>query len=353
MTKPVIYPTIKWLLLIVLLLRLMPGVCQDTAASAAFLKGMKGAECGISCIYYPVPFKVKSVELIDNRPDTVILGFYKSILSDDSYLILNRKETLQQLFDSLLTGGPNDAKIKIVLNHFYITNPPIYQKMLVGKLFPCMLSINAKLYIEHNGYWQGLFKADTTFFIGNSIEHNYKDLFYEAGLYLSKKLEQSINTNSFINHPKLSSQVIDSINKPVTVSPLPATDTTGFFVTFDNFVHGQLTKADITLSEVQNGLYYAYSKTKNGEEALVNKVWGLVKNSKCYIMRYGMLMPLFKIDNGYYWKDVYGGRYRGVMIPFNSDFNKGADSTGAPKKNTSIKYFFKSAMLNMQNGGSY
>lgn len=353
MTKPAVYPAIKWLTFIIFSLHLTPGLCQDSLASAAFLKGMRGTECGKACIYYPVPFKVKSVELVDNRPDTVILGFYKSMFSQDCFLILNRKETLQQLFDSLLTGVTNNARVKIVLNHFYITNPPFYQKMLIGNLFPCVLTINAKLYIQQDGYWQGLFKADTTFFIGSNIENNYKDLFYNAGLYLSKKLQQVISTNSFVNHPKLSNQVIDSINRPVRVHPLPETDTTGFFVTFNDFLHGRLTKAEFTLSEVQDGLFFAYSKYKNEAETLVHNVWGVVKNGKTYIMRYSMLMPLIKIDNGYYWKDVYGGRDRGVMIPFNSNFNKGADKTGAPKKNTSIKYFFKSSMLNMQNGGSY
>jgi len=353
MIKSVVYPTLKWLLLILFLSFLTPCFCQDSTATNAFLKGLKGVQGTRACIYYPVPFKVKSVELIDNRPDTTLIGFYKNAMEQDYYLALNRQETLQQLFDSLLTGGPSDAKIKIVLNHLFITNPPVYRKMLVGKLFPCIISINAKVYIQQDGYWQGLFKADTIIFVGSNIENNYRDLFYEAGLYLSRKLQQNISTNSFVNHPKLSNRVIDSINRPVVARPLPISDTTGFFATFDDFLNGHLTKVDLTLSEVQNGLYFAYEKGKNDEGGLIRNVWGLVKNGQTYIMRYSMLMPLVKIDNAYYWKEVFGGRYRGVMIPFNSDFNKAVDSTGAPKKNTSIKYFFKPSMLNMQNGGNY
>jgi len=86
---------------------------------------------------------------------------------------------------------------------------------------------------------------------------------------------------------------------------------------------------------------------------LLSKIWGLYKGGKYYIMDFGFLHSLYRINNAYYWYGIHDVRDRGIPIPFYAPLGGGSYMTGLGELKIGTKFNYMLNVLNLNSGVAY
>lgn len=311
-------------------------------------------------VLYNVPFKAKAITITDNRPDTIEIGLFRTMENEDGALRLYEGENIPAILKHMLVADTGAAELRLVLNHFFITTQPLVRSVNYegrgGYNFPCMLTINAKLYIKQQNYWQGLLKIDTSYTINTPVEKSFTPLLNMLAEHLSKSTQLAIVTKSYLRRPHLTDRNIDSLNMPATPQMLDPRDSSGFFMTFADFMNGNFTPANIKLVQGRPGIVSIYKIEKDNTEVLVRDAWGAVKGETTYIFRNNTFSTLVKVNNAWFWKEVYGYRPKGAsQLPgYATAIVTGRVVPPAPwDGDSNANFMFKAYMLNMQTGDGH
>ena len=331
-----------------------------------FFEGMHTSYLSLKNINPVIPYKIKSITVKDNRPDTLRIGMYKTkgvgitrIGIKNVELFLDSGMNLQGFFAKYLISDTAEGNLLMVINHFYVSNSTSIASSVnsardIATYDPGLLTFQAKIYIQKEGYLQGLVKIDTSF--SETALISLAEIVSNALATTSNAIETALVGNTYIRHPKLSVARVDSINMPLKLSDSYTAN--GYYPTFNDFITGNLTNIKLDIKKLDDKCFYVYTVEKDSSETVLHDIWGAQNNGKLYIMTDGLLFPLYKINNGYYWKGLF--QYYKInepkfVVPFvvpvgGGSYLFGTTGSGGP---TALKQLYTPCLLNMQTGVRY
>jgi len=142
----------KVLLLLLLIISVFLLKAQPVKVdSASFFNSFRYASISSNNIDVSPAYTFKEVEVLDHRPDTFHVGFYRTFSVLKTALSLKEEDSMNKLFSKLQNKASND-KILIVINHLNIKNfsssdtKQIERSNIKG--YPGYITYSAKIYLN-------------------------------------------------------------------------------------------------------------------------------------------------------------------------------------------------------------
>jgi hypothetical protein len=278
--------------------------------SVSFFNNFRYTSISVSDFNASPGYTCKEVKVLDYRPDTFHIGFYRGHFVLRKAISLEKGESLQNLFSYHLQNDNSENKVLIIVNHLNIQNIPSAElKQIAGNKFneyAGYITYTAKIYLERDSFFIPLLKIDTAFLSKKNVENAAADLLESVVAYTSKVIKDAIQNNIFVKRRRLTRNEMLAFN-PQYISPdnFNADTTSGIYLTFDDFLHHKLTEKNYRLELFKDECYYIYIKQSDGSEYLTRDIWGICDNGRDYIMNYGFLFPLYKTGNAFFWNGFF------------------------------------------------
>ncbi len=348
----------KVLLLLLLILSVFLLKAQPVKVdSASFFSSFRYTSISVTDINFSPPYTFKEVKVLDYRPDTFHIGFYRSSFVLRKAVSLEKEESLQNLFSYHLQNDSSDNKILIVVNHLNIQNIPSAElKQIAGYKFneyAGYITYTAKIYLDRDSFFIPLLKIDTAFLSKKNVENAASDLLESVLIYTSKVIKDAMQNNVFAKRRHLTINEMLAFNPHDTYPDKVNTDTTsGIYLTFDDFLHHRLTENKYRLELFKDECYYIYIKQPDGSEYITRDIWGICDNGRNYIMNYGFLFPLYKAGNAFFWNGFFLYRDKSLPVPFMAPIGS-TTAYGYGSIRTGFKMIYAPYLLNMTTGNQF
>lgn len=329
---------------------------QVPADSSSFFKSFRFGTTSVKDVRINPAYTFKEITVLDNRPDTFHIGFFRTPFTKRKALSLEVGESLQYLFSSQLQTGNSVDKIFIVINHLNIQNIPSYQsiKSFAGKLssYAGYISYSAKVYLQKDTLFVPLLRIDTSFISSKSVENAATDLLESVLTYTSKTTGEAIKNRIFEKRPAFRKTEVFSLNTPIRFQENISDTAAGLYLTFNDFIHNNLTRKNFRLELFKDSRRFLYVKQPDGSELLTRNVWGVSDGTQKYIMNLGFLSPLYKQGNAFYWYGYF--EYKQISIPVPSKFSVGDFSVyGVTELGGGVGVAGTPYLLNMVTGNQF
>jgi hypothetical protein len=323
-------PSIALITLIALIALALPGAAQTGRASPANLSVLRSVTIRLDDLRDPIPAAQSGpfchFVVIDQRPDTARIGVHGNLPirthEFDRQLVFPKatdQEIASYLNSHLTRPGANDTALIILRDLWlsdtdpYIPDPERYQ--------------TADAYGNHQNHTHIRLKAE----IYALRDHRYLPLLRIDTLQQTSRVIYSMLRNTWLGWERdLATILRESTARAAAALPqretnarwitwedirrfnqnrfdIPILDSIhlirGVYASFEEFRNNTPSVRDFDLMP-QNGNLALYLKNGDGTSAYTHQAWGLCNGNQIYLMRDGLLHPVRKEGNSFYFYGI-------------------------------------------------